>query len=281
MLGTVVVTGANGQVGQALLAAFQTQAQATIALVRHPITLPATEIISDWLNQPSALKAIQKAQTIIHLAGNLKPQRRNYHQANLYPTQVLAQALKDSACQHIIFLSYVGVNRNSPNAYLATKAQAEHRLQETGIPLTVLRCSHIIGTPTRPGPTAISLLSHQGQPVTILGPGENRVAPILLEDVVTGIIRALEQPQPGIYDFVGPEQLSLNTLVKVLNRSESVPVKHLPQWLCQLLPWFVPDLPAALVQVMTADSLPTQKLWSDVAGVPLRSLEQVWHNALV
>lgn len=276
MLGTVVITGANGQVGQALLAAFQANAQASVALVRQPTPLPATKIISDWLNQPAAVKAIQEAQAIVHLAGNLKPQKRDYHAANIAPTQVLAKALKESNCQHLVFLSYVGAKVNSQNAYLATKAQAEIILQDTGISLTVLRCSHIIGIPTRPGPTATSLLSHQGKAVTVLGPGENQVAPIFLNDVVAAIIQALSQKQAGNFDLVGPQPMTINQLVQLLHGSEHIEIKHLPTGICRILPWLLPDLPAALVDVMLKDSLPTQPLWSTVANLPLTPLTQVW-----
>jgi dTDP-4-dehydrorhamnose reductase len=53
-LGTIVITGATGQVGQQLLSSLQGKCQAAIALVRQPANLPATEVITDWMKSPIA-----------------------------------------------------------------------------------------------------------------------------------------------------------------------------------------------------------------------------------
>ncbi|NJO50069.1 MAG: NAD-dependent epimerase/dehydratase family protein [Leptolyngbyaceae cyanobacterium RM2_2_4] len=74
-LGTVVITGASGQVGQALLSSLQGKCKSLIALVRNPAKLPANEIIVDWLNSPKVQEAIAQADFVVHLAGGLKPDR--------------------------------------------------------------------------------------------------------------------------------------------------------------------------------------------------------------
>lgn len=88
-----------------------------IALVRNPINLPATEVISDWIDNSQAQKAIQEAHTIIHLAGNLKPKDGNYVKTNVQTAETVVSALNPSKKQRIIFFSYVGVRIDSPNAY--------------------------------------------------------------------------------------------------------------------------------------------------------------------
>ncbi|UIE38342.1 SDR family oxidoreductase [Leptodesmis sichuanensis] len=278
-LGTVIVTGATGQVGRRLLSSLQGKCQAVIALVRQPTRLPVTEVIADWPNSARAREAIAQADAVVHLAGNLKPDRGDYISANIKTTEAVVSALSKTQTKRVIFLSYVGASINSPNAYRSTKAQAEAILQASGIPVTIFRCTHIIGSPSQPGPTAASLLSKNGKSVAVLGSGNQNVAPVYLDDVVSAIVAALEQGQDSIFDLAGPECLSMDDLVKLLNRSQAIKLNHIPPFIAKLLPWVVPDLPAALVDVMLADSVGNPQRAIEAFNLELTSLKQVWSNA--
>lgn len=272
---TIVVTGANGQVGQRLLTALQATNHTVIALVRTPIELPATEVIANWLPASRAKAAIAQADAVVHLAGTLKPFRGDYVSANVRPTEALISALTNQT-KRIVFLSYVGASEQSANAYLAAKAQAETLLQQTGLPLTIFRCPHIIGPPEQPGPTATNLLSQQGKAVTVLGSGRQRVTPIYLDDVVSAILAALHQAHNGRFELAGPDLVSMDELVRILNAPHPVNVRHLPPALAKLLPWIVADLPAALVDVMLQDSVGNAQAAIEAFHLKLTSLQQVW-----
>lgn len=284
-LQTIVVTGANGQVGQQLLKALQGQYSEVIALVRQPADLPATEVVTNWVNSLQAQHVIARADAIVHLAGTLNPENGDYNSANLHSTEVLLSALTPKT-QRVIFLSYVGASRDSGNAYLATKAIAERRLKASGVPLTIFRCAHIIGSPEQPGATAKNLLSRNGKSISVLGSGQQVVTPIYLGDVVTAIVLALEHPHDGTFDLVGPGRFSMDGLVSLLNRNggafprnHSLKVKHLPDRLARLLPWVVRGLPAALVDVMLRDSAGEPKRAVETFGLELTPLQQVWATA--
>lgn len=254
-LGNIVITGANGQVGRQLLTSLQGKCQNLIALVRNPIELKATEIITNWLNSNQAKEAISNADAIVHLAGNLKPQKGDYISANITTTKTLISCLNTKKNKRIIFLSYVGASSNSSNPYLATKAQAENLLQTSDCPVTILRCSHIIGSPSQPGITAEKMLSHNGKSVTILGSGKQQIKPVFLGDVVSGIITALEQNHDGIFDFTGPDTMTMDDLVKIINRNPHLKINHIPPFFAKLLPIITSELTKPLVEVMLADSL--------------------------
>lgn len=277
-LGTVVVTGANGQVGQRLLAALQGKCRQVIALVRQPLDLLATEVMADWMNSPAAKEAIAQADAVVHLAGTLKPKQGDYIGANIKPTEVLVSALTPQT-KRLVFLSYIGASEQSANAYRSTKAKAEHLLQASGIPLTIFRCSHIIGSPERPGATAKSLLSQNGKAVTVLGSGHQQVMPVYIDDVVAAIIAALEQEHNGVFNLVGSECLSIDELVKLLNGGDSVKVTHLPPVVAKLLAWIMPTLPSALVEVMLQDSVGESQKVTETFDLKLTPLAEVWSSA--
>ncbi len=278
-LGTVVVTGANGQVGRQLLTALQGKCQNVVALVRTATDLPASTVIADWLHAPEAQTAIAQADAVVHLAGNLKPKDGDYVGANLKTTEALVSALNPAQTQRVIFLSYVGATAHAANAYLATKAKAEQLLQASGVPVTIFRCTHIIGSPAQPGATATPLLSQSDKPVVILGSGKQRVAPIYLDDVVAAIVAALQQDQNGVFDLAGAEELSMDELATLLNRRQTVRKSHLPNLIARLLPWVTRDLPAALVDVMLTDSVGNPQSTVAAFSLKLTPLRQVWAMA--
>ncbi len=123
-LETVVITGASGQVGMALLSALQGKAR-TVALVRRHTDLPASEVVTDWMQSPAARQMIARAGSIVHLAGNLRPERGDYQSANVATTEALCSALPNGTSARIVFLSFVGASESSSNAYLSTKARSE------------------------------------------------------------------------------------------------------------------------------------------------------------
>src|SRR5262249_25266252 len=112
----IAVTGASGQVG---------------TLVCRRLAEKQTEVLAlnhgdDWAG------AIAKCEAVIHLAGTLLPKGRNsYDSANVQTTATVAAAARDSHVRRLVFLSYVGADTGSPNAYLRSKALAEASLVES------------------------------------------------------------------------------------------------------------------------------------------------------
>jgi nucleoside-diphosphate-sugar epimerase len=276
-LGNIVVTGANGQVGRQVLTSLQGKCQNLIALVRNSIELSADEVITNWLNSDQAKEAIANADAIVHLAGNLKPERGDYISANIKTTETLISSLNKNKNRRIIFLSYVGASSDSSNPYLSTKARAENLLQASGYPITILRCSHIIGSPSQPGLTAEKMLSQNGKSVTILGTGKQQIKPVFLGDVVLGIIKALEQNHGGVFDFTGPDIMTMDDLVKMINRNPYLKINHIPSFFAKLLPLITSELTGPLVEVMLANSLGNSQNFIDTFKFKFTSLkEEIW-----
>src|SRR5262249_16028988 len=112
-LETVVITGASGQVGLALLSVLQGKAR-TVALVRKHADVPASEVVTDWMRSPTARQMISCAGSIVDLAGNLKPEAGDYKAGNEATTEVLCSTLRSGTSARIIFLSFVAGPTSSP-----------------------------------------------------------------------------------------------------------------------------------------------------------------------
>ncbi|MGH9868156.1 MAG: NAD-dependent epimerase/dehydratase family protein [Candidatus Polarisedimenticolia bacterium] len=276
--GSLVITGATGQVGRATIDALVRRGVRPTALVRRDGQLEGSDTISDWLASDRALAAIQRASTVVHLAGTLNPPDHDYERANILPTQRIANAVNPARTRSLVFLSYVGASEESTNRYLATKARAERLLREAGVPVTVFRCTHIIGPPTSPGPTAASLLAAGGKSVTVLGNGKQRLAPVYLGDVVAAIEAAVSSKQAGTFDLQGPEEMSLDDLVRRLN-GPKVSIAHVPAVVARLLRFVGAKLPGPLIDIMLKDCRSERPTAQSVFGLSLTSLDRVWSRA--
>ena len=71
--GSPVITGATGQVGRATIDALVRRGLRPTALIRGTAQLKGCVTISDWLLSDRAVAAIERAPTVVHLAGTLNP----------------------------------------------------------------------------------------------------------------------------------------------------------------------------------------------------------------
>jgi len=275
----VLITGATGQVGRATLQALARRGIRPTALIRRGEQLDGCTVISDWLVSDQAAVALRQADTVVHLAGTLNPPDHDYEHANVLPAQRVANAVTQGRTRKLIFLSYVGASEESPNRYLSTKAHAERLLRETGVPLTVFRCTHIIGPPGSPGPTAASLLARGKGSVTVLGNGKQRVAPIYLADVVVAVTAAMDSDDTGTFDLQGPDDMSFDDLVYLLNSPAKVSIAHVPALVAWLLRLVGPRLPPALIDAMISDCRSEHPTGSTAFGLTLTPLSRVWSGA--
>jgi len=245
--------------------------------MRTPIALPGTRVVHGELDSAEVQTALKEADVIVHLAGTLRPLGRNsYGAANFGTTQAVARAAKAGKARRILYLSYVGANEHSPNAYMRTKAAAERVLAETGREVVVFRCTHIVGPPDAPGPTATAMLARPGQAVHVLGSGSQIVAPLYRDDVVSALLRAMQSGAPGVYDLPGPDRMTMDEMVRLINRNDAVRITHLPAWAARLLGLVVPALPYAMVDVLLGDSVGEPSKAIRVFELMPTSLKTVW-----
>ena len=273
----IIVTGANGLVGRALLRRLWDTSAETYAVARNPGSLQASKVFTSPLESEKVQKAIHQSDVVVHLAGTLWPKPSNsYYGANVATTAALVRGTRDSNVKRIIFLSSVDAREDSSNEYLKTKGQAETFLRMTGIPTVVFRCSHVIGSPDSPGPTALILRSADGEPVKVLGSGQQIVAPVFVNDVVSAILMAIDKGRGGTYELSGPDRMTMDDLVRMVNQNPHAAIKHLPGRLSKFLSKVIPGMPTALIDLLLKPSVGNPAQAVAEFGIRLTSLAGVW-----
>jgi NADH dehydrogenase len=262
LTGPVAITGASGHVGGVL----------TRRLAEVPNEVRALG------RRDNLAEAVRDADAVVHLAGTLQPLKGNsYEQANVETVRKTIEALAGSAVKRVALLSYVGADPGSPNAYLRTKGEAESLVAGAGRDAVVVRSTFIYGPSDDPGPSIAPFIAHGGKAVSVLGSGAQRYAPVFVGDVAEVLMRAALDPSAptGTFAMAGPDVLTVDEFVQVVNGG-TVKERHLQGRLARVLAHVLPALTPALVEVMSADSLPDTTLAADVFGIDVRPIRDVY-----
>lgn len=242
LTGPVAITGADGHVGRALRR----------RLARLPNAVRALGRSDEWQS------GIADADAVVHLAGTLQPRRPNtYHAANVGTVQRCLDALAGSSVQRLVLLSYLGADPAAGNAYLRTKGRAERLAAGAPVTGVVLRSSYVYGDPDDIGPSFTNYLTRPGGTVRLLGDGEQRLAPLHVDDLADLLMAAaLDADAPaGTFEAGGPTTSTLDAFVRRINPPD-VTLRHLPAAAARLLAHVLPQLTPALVDVLLNDSVP-------------------------
>jgi NADH dehydrogenase len=222
-LGRVLVTGANGTLGRALVAHLAACGATVRALVRseraaatlRALPAPPELAIVDWSDAEGLARATGGCEAAVHLIGVLKetPTQR-YGDAHEGTCRALAAAAKRSGLRRLVYLSIVGAGGAPRNACLASKARAEAILLEPPLATTVLRLPMVIGADD-PASRALRAQARDGWVPLVRG-GASLEQPIDARDVVAAIAAALARPELAgrTLDVAGPESLPRRDLVR-------------------------------------------------------------------
>ena len=148
---TVLVAGATGAVGSALVPALRQQGFEVIPHVRpktagrHPLGQDAAALICDLGDTAKLNAAMARVQAVVCLVGTMR--RRfdagdTYASSDYQPVVDLVQAAKRlSPGPHFVLLSSLGARPGA--GYLGWKHKAEEVVRQSGLPFAILRPSFL------------------------------------------------------------------------------------------------------------------------------------------
>jgi uncharacterized protein YbjT (DUF2867 family) len=231
----LLLTGATGLVGSAVLRRLVGEGAEVRCLVRNPRGLGAQRVrvqiaLGDLTDPPSFRNALRGVHTVVHLAASIRDQPHgSIEEINGIATWRMVEAAERSGVERFVFFSVLGASTHQRARLLRAKALAEQAVRESRLRSTVFAPSIVYA----PGDAWLTLLERLAllplMPVS--GRGRATYQPIWVEDVADCVIASLHAPDGhGRYELAGPEQLSHNDIVRTVLRSlnRTRPLLHVP-----------------------------------------------------
>lgn len=227
----VLVTGATGFIGGRVVARLVERGAVVRALVRnpekaHPLIATGVEIAhGDMTDSQSLREAVRGCDVVIHVAAALdEVMPLEYFRAvNVEGTRSLAEAALAEGVSRFVHLSSAvvyggsGKDEDSPRQpmatpYSITKAESEavvSRLaSERRLPAIIVQPTLAYG-PEDESFTLGPLRMMRSGVFVLPGSGRGNIQPIYLDDLVDGVVRALERGHPGqSYILCGPRSMT-------------------------------------------------------------------------
>jgi len=231
----LLLTGATGLAGSALLPRLTASGRPVRCLVRDPRRLGAERVrvqlaLGDLSDPPSFRNALRGVDTVVHLAAAIRDQSGgSIEELNAVATWRMVQAARGAGVRHFVFFSAQGASAHNRARFMRAKALAERAVAESGVPHTIFAPSIVYA----PGDVFLTLLERLAllPAVPISGSGRALFQPIWAEDVADCVMAALERPDGAErYELSGPETLSYDAIVELALRAAGRPrpLVHVP-----------------------------------------------------
>ncbi len=235
----VLVTGASGFVGSALVRRLCESGERPRLLLRRPagghLAALRLDAVYGDLGDPNAVeRAVEGVEVVYHVGAATKGGAREYEAATVWGTRNIVQASLRHKIKRLIHVSSLGVldvaghrdgiavNELSAiepfpdlrGTYTQTKQEAERivldAVRKDGLPAVVIRPGQIFG----PGAEAVppSGVIRLGRFWVVAGNGKRFLPLVFVEDVVSGLISAEEAPDVvgRVIHLVDPTPVSQN-----------------------------------------------------------------------
>ena len=218
----ILLTGATGTVGSALLRRLTADGRPVRALVRDQRRLGDQRVrvqiaLGDLSDPPTFRNALRGVHTVVHLAASIRDQPRgSIEELNAVATLRLVRAAERAGVERFVFFSAMNAHHHSRTRFFRAKALAEEAVVESPISSIVFRPS-IIYTPGDPWLTLLDRLSRLPA-VPISGSGGALYQPVWAEDVAEAVVNALNGGNSR-FELAGPEVLSYDDIVRTVLRA--------------------------------------------------------------
>jgi NADH dehydrogenase len=178
------------------------------------------EVAVTSLNDESGLRAaLRGVDAVYHLAGGENQgAKTDLDLIDIKGTRTLAMAAANARIKRMFYISHLGADRSSGFPVLKAKGIAEEHIRNSGVPYTILRSSVLFGE-NDGFTTGLSLLLHTSPGFLPLpGNGKTLLQPLWIEDLVTCMIWALDDPDTinKVMDVGGSEYFSLEQVVTII-----------------------------------------------------------------
>ena len=239
----ILVTGATGTVGRALVPRLLADGHDVRVLVRDPRGLGRLRVevrlalgdLAELDDRRIRRQALRGVDTVVHLAAAIRDQpEARVEELNGLATARLLRAAEAGGVERFVFFSALGATESQRTRFFRAKALAERAVAASPIDSTIFAPSIVYG---RDDPWVTLMRRLALLPVLpISGSGNALFEPIWVEDVASCVVAALDGERSGRFELAGPERLSYNDTARLIARAagRERPLLHVPLGLVRL-----------------------------------------------
>lgn len=264
MAGLVTVFGGSGFVGRyvvRLLAARGWRVRIVVRDSRRALYLKTAGDLGQVVLMPGTLsdaasvaRAVAGADAVINLVGILAERgKRTFERVHAEGARVIATAARAAGVKHLVHMSALGADAQSPSAYARSKAAGEAAVRAVFPGVVTFRPSVVFGTEdgffNRFGqlaqispvlPFFTNIVPHAP------GGGGTQFQPVYVGDVAEAIVRSLEGEghEGATYELGGPRVYTMRDVLELVNRES---MRH--RWV-KGFPFIIGHVTAAILEAI-------------------------------
>lgn len=215
-MSTVLVTGATGDLGMALVPALRAAGHSVRAMSRQN-----GDVRADLTTGSGLADAVAGCEVVVHAASDSAgdPQA-----TDVAGTQRLTEVCLAAGVGHLLYVSIVGVDRN-PLPYYQAKLEAERIVARSGLPYSIVR-----GAQFHEFLAGLLTARLRRGPVLFL-PARFAAQPVAAGDFAGHLVaRVGAGPTGETTEFVGPERLSGREILRAWRAAGGRVGPALPVW---------------------------------------------------
>jgi uncharacterized protein YbjT (DUF2867 family) len=223
----VLLTGASGLIGSAVLARLTAEGYETIAVTRtrgqaNPPPLASRRValdIAHAIRPEDWLPHLAGVDAVVNCAGVLQDNPRDSTAGvHVHGIAALFTACEQAGIRRIVHLSAIGVDRDAPTPFSRTKFEGDKVLMARDLDWVILRPSVVVGRQAYGGSALFRGLAALS--ILPIMPDTGLLQIVQLDDLTRTVLFFLrpEAPVRKVIEIAGPERMAFSDIVQAYRR---------------------------------------------------------------
>jgi uncharacterized protein YbjT (DUF2867 family) len=294
----ILVTGGTGFVGPKVVHALRARGLPVRCLVRSPGGEAAHRLESwgcelrqgDVTDTASLRRAVEGCDAVVHLVSIIVGKPHDFERVMTRATRDLVAAAHEAGVRRFVLMSALGASEQTKDLvpYYGAKWEMEQSVKAVPLEHVIFRPSFVFGSDGGVLPTFVRLV--RLSPVTpVIGPGEQRIQPIWVEDVAEHFAESIGKVEAAnrTFELGGPDVVTWNELYERIKRTlgKRRPTMHVPFGLMRAQARVLELLPRPpltrdqLTMLEGGDNVVSDAAAAETFGLPLVPLDEQLRRA--